>query len=204
MKPLLIHRMLLCLLALAVLGICTAVSFQLRTSFKPLAADSFQSDAGDATAEMSALWEDNYEHLAEGMPPWPRGFSRDQLLVLQNADSVVVATVDPYRADADASGVQFHGHQVLGARAYRDQNDISRIIDEVIASTRDIPTQSPEFYPVFALRVTADTSVVDLMIGDFHVGMYVLTPIEKRFCVVDPRIGHLLRDVTRGLPQKYE
>ena len=180
--------------ALPVLIVLTALWFLLRTPF--------QADDGDATLEMGALWDDNYVHLPDGMPPWPRGFNYEQLNVLETAESVHAAIVNPYRSDP--AGVQFHGHRVLGARAYRERDDVTQIVEQIIGNTRDIPTRADEFYPVYALRITSRTGVVDLTIGDFRVGMYVMTPTEQRFCVVDPQIGHLLRELTRGLPRKYE
>lgn len=205
MNPITTRRTILCLLALSVIGVCTAVSSQLGIRHEPVRS-AFRPDEGDATADMQPLWEDSYQPLPDGVPPWPRGLSREQADVLKGAESVVVATIDPYHASQP--NVFFHGHEVLGARAYLEPDNVEEIVSQLIESIRDQASAADEFYPAYALRFTSRNSdgnprVVDVLIGPSYGGMYVLTPTELRFCVVDQQIAHLLRELTDGLPQEY-
>ncbi len=159
-------------------------------------------EAGDATSLMTPLWEDSYERLPGGVPPWPSGLSRDQYAVLHNADRIIVATVDPYET---ATRGLFHGCHVLGARDYRDPSDVKRIREGILNATRGWSGGPQEFYPTYAVRAYSHSEnntefVVDLLIGPGFQGMHVYTETEHHWCVVDESIGDLLTGLTTGLP----
>jgi hypothetical protein len=45
---------------------------------------------------------------------------------------------------------------------------------------------------------------IDLVIAPAYRGMYVLTPTEKRFCVIDDDARHWIYKLFDGLPRKYD
>jgi hypothetical protein len=160
----------------------------------------------EAKGAMRPLWQDNYQHLSEGYPPWPRGISAEQDAVLRRANEIVIATIDPYAHDAG----HFHRCDVLGARVYHDSDRVAEIIGRLKGCIREDGWWAQEFYPAFAARITARdeggaADVVDLLIGPHYRGMYVLTPKERRFCAIDDaEAKELIYKLASGLPRKYE
>lgn len=162
-------------------------------------------DETKMTAAMKSLWVDDYPAVGDGVPPWPRGISAEQSAILSRTQSVVVATIDPYPTD----GPSFHGHQVLGARRYPEPERAREVVARIVDSFHHEGWAADEFYPQFAARVTAqddrgDAAVVDFLIAPHYRGMYVLTPAEKRFCVIDERARPSVYSLFEGLPRKYE
>jgi hypothetical protein len=160
----------------------------------------------EAKGAMRPLWQDDYQHLSEGYPPWPRGISAEQDAVLRRVNEIVIATIDPYFHDAG----HFHGHAVLGACVYHDSDRVEEIIGRLTGCIREDGWSAQEFYPAFAARITARDAgraadVVDLLIGPHYRGMYVLTSKEQRFCAIDKaEVKELIYKLASGLPQKYE
>jgi hypothetical protein len=142
--------------------------------------------------DLRPLWTDKYQPLSEGLPPWPRGIGGEQMLALDGAYRIIVAVVDPEPSNSPNS---FHRHKVLTAREcllYSDE--IHRTIDRLIAATRDIPTQSDEFYPKYAVRVYGG-DVVDVLVSPDDKGMYVMTEREQRYCVIDSEVRTLFEEL---------
>lgn len=200
------RRTLFGLLAVIVIPVCAGISSYVRRG-ATVDQDSYQAPLADASSELSPLWVDSYQPLADGVPPWPRGLSSEQENMLHSARRIIVATISPY-TEGD-SHEAFHDHRVLAARAFDEPDDITMIVSVITGSVLDGPTHAQEFYPSFAVRViSGDTDgrrgTLDLLIGPAYRGMYALTPAEMRFCVVDENIGRLLRAVTEGMKREFQ
>lgn len=149
----------------------------------------------DIDWSLEKLWAEDLGHnKLQGQPMTLRNSSmrsHHQYLLEESCDYMICALLDPYANPVDDPGGEwFHNFKVV--KKCRWEAERARSFGAAIVElTRAIDRASQEVYPTYGVRAVSQpvengrVFVVDFLIDPNDRFMWILDPLEKRYCILN-------------------